>query len=73
MRLGLLDGDGEVAVEGGFRQEAGLRIEQTARIDGAQRAAELRFEGMLTDQRQRIGGDARRFARYDLEIRQSRG
>ena len=69
-RQRLIDGGGEVAVEGGRRQQAGFGIEQAAGVDRAQRAAQMGLEGMLTDQRQGVGGNARGLAGYDFEIGQ---
>ena len=65
-----LDRAGKIALEGGRRQQAGLRIEQPLGLDGAQAAAQLRFQRVLADQRQRVGGDMRRLARDDFEVGQ---
>ena len=51
--LRLVDRAGEVALEGFGRQQAGSRIDQAVGIDRPQRAAQMRLEGMLADQRQR--------------------
>jgi hypothetical protein len=47
-----------------------LRIKQPFGLDGAQAPPELRFQRVLADQRQRVGGDMRRFAGDDFEIGQ---
>ena len=70
MRQRLIDGGGEIAIEGRRRQQAGPGIEQAAGVDRAQRAAEMRLEGVLADQRQRVGGNALGLAGDDFEIGQ---
>ena len=67
-RQRLIDRGGEVAVERRRHQQAGSGIEQAAGVDRAQRAAQMRLERMLTDQRQGVGGDALGLAGYDFEI-----
>ena len=68
--LRLVDGAGKVALEGFPGEQAGPRVDQAIGVDGLQRAAQMRFEGMLADQRQRrrdyLGG----VAGNDLEVRQ---
>ena len=66
----LADCTGKIAFEGGRGQQAGLRIKQALGLDGAQAAAQLRFQRMLADQRQRVGGDMRGLAGDDFEIGQ---
>ena len=58
--LRLVDGAGKVALEGFPGEQAGSRIDQAIGVDRLQGAAQMRFEGMLADQRQhrgyRLGG-----------------
>ncbi len=72
-RQRLIDGGREIAVECRRCQQAGLGIEQAAGVDRAQRTAQMRLEGVLTDQRQGIGGDPRGLAGDDFEIWQIMG
>ena len=69
-RQRLIDRGGEIAVECRRRQQAGPGIEQAAGVDRPERAAQMGLEGVLADQRQGVGGNARRLAGYDFEIGQ---
>ena len=68
--LGLVDGAGKVALEGFRREQAGPGVDQAIGVDGFQRAAQMRFEGMLADQRQRRRDHLGGVGGHDLEVRQ---
>ena len=60
--LGLIDRAGEVALEGFWRQQTGAGVDQAVGVDRFQRAAQMRLERVLADQRQRGRDHLRRFA-----------
>ena len=66
----LIDGAGEIALEGGRCQQAGSGVDQALGVDRLQRPAQMRFESMLADQRQRGRHHLRGVAGDDLEVRQ---
>ena len=68
--LGLIDGAREIALEGCRRQQAGAGVDQALGVDRFQRAAQMRLEGVLADQRQRGRDHLRGFAGEYFEVRQ---